>query len=235
MEKKRSVLIVEDEQCIQHFMAAVLGTNGYEAATASSGAETLEKCRIVQPEVMLLDLGLPDMDGFEVLQKIREKYRFPVVVVSARTGEEDRGRAMELGADAYVTKPFRTDELLECIDKAGKRRKKQETEALFSGKELKFGRLTIDSKHRKTILDGKELLLTEQEYRLLLALAEQAGKVVTYDCLIDRIWGKTGADHGKELRILMSGLRKRLERDPMNPDYIFAEIGVGYRFTDAIE
>ena len=232
MENKKVVLVVEDEQSICRFVSVVLETNGYLVETAGTGEEAINKCRVRQPSVLLLDLGLPDMDGVQVMKKMRERYSFPVVVVSARTGEKDKAEVLSMGADAYITKPFGTQELIDCVKRAERYSKQGKEQFLPKKTRIQTGEFTLDLEKECALVRGQDIGLTHMEFILLSALVKKSGRVLTYEFLMEEVWKDTSLEKARELRTLMAGLRKKLEENPMEPCYIFAEIGVGYRFRD---
>ena len=221
------ILIVEDEFSISNFMKTVLEGDGYivEVATCAAQARTaLEKTEF---SVLLLDLGLPDADGLDLLRELRQQHRLPVIVVSARTEEKEKVAALDSGADDYITKPFGSPELLARIRAALRRASPVQNTSAFT-----TGDLTIDyDKHRVT-LAGQPVHLTANEYRLVELLSRSAGKVLTYDRISEAMWGDAAGGNSQLLRVNMANIRRKLEQNPAEPQYIFTEIGVGYRMVE---
>lgn len=221
------ILIVEDEFSISNFMKTVLEGDGYivEVATCAAQARTaLEKTEF---SVLLLDLGLPDADGLDLLRELRQQHRLPVIVVSARTEEREKVAALDSGADDYITKPFGSPELLARIRAALRRAGPVQNTSAFT-----TGDLTIDyDKHRVT-LAGQPVHLTANEYRLVELLSRSAGKVLTYDRISEAMWGDAAGGNSQLLRVNMANIRRKLEQNPAEPQYILTEIGVGYRMRE---
>ena len=221
------ILIVEDEFSISNFMKTVLEGDGYivEVATCAAQARTaLEKTEF---SVLLLDLGLPDADGLDLLRELRQQHRLPVIVVSARTEEREKVAALDSGADDYITKPFGSPELLARIRAALRRASPVQNTSAFT-----TGDLTIDyDKHRVT-LAGQPVHLTANEYRLVELLSRSAGKVLTYDRISVAMWGDAAGGNSQLLRVNMANIRRKLEQNPAEPQYILTEIGVGYRMRE---
>jgi len=231
MEIQPQVLIIEDEASISAFISAILSANQYRALTATSGREGLALVSSHAPDVVLLDLGLPDMDGAEVLRIIRTQTATPVIIVSARGLERDKVAALDLGADDYIVKPFGTAELLARIRTALRHSPKSmgsEPQGLTS---KTIGDLCIDYHKRLVTLRGETLHLTPNEYKLLALLSVNAGKVLTHDALIREVWGLYESEN-HALRVNMANLRRKIEDNPGSPRYILTEIGVGYRMAE---
>jgi two-component system KDP operon response regulator KdpE len=221
------VLVVEDEPQVMRFLRATLPAHGYRVLEAATGAQALVEAQTRQPDVVLLDLGLPDVDGLEVTRRIREWSRVPIVVVSARGQERDKVQALDAGADDYLTKPFGTDELLARMRVALRHAARVaggDGEAVFE-----VGDLRVDLGSRLVHLRGDEVRLTRTEYRLLAALVQHAGKVLTHRQLLREVWGPGAANETHYLRVYMAQLRHKLEDDPARPRYLLTETGVGYR------
>ena len=231
MEIQPQVLIIEDEASISAFISAILSANQYRALTATSGREGLALVSSYAPDVVLLDLGLPDMDGAEVLRVIRAQTATPVIIVSARGLERDKVAALDLGADDYIVKPFGTAELLARIRTALRHSPKSmgsEPQGLSS---KTIGELCIDYQKRLVTLRGETLHLTPNEYKLLALLSINAGKVLTHDALIREVWGLY-ENETHALRVNMANLRRKIEENPGSPRYILTEMGVGYRMAE---
>ena len=233
MEVKPLVLIVEDEDTICNFMTAILNSNGYRVLKTDSGGEGLAMTASYSPDVVLLDLGLPDMDGIDVLEKLRKWTKTPVVVVSARGQEQEKVEALDLGADDYIVKPFGTSELLARI-RTALRHSPKSMGAESKGKDqFAVGDLRIDYGRRTVSLAGEKVHLTPVEYKILALLSKNAGKVLTHDYIIKEIWGPYSSD-SHTLRVNMANLRRKIEKNPGEPNYILTEVGVGYRMTEEL-
>jgi two-component system KDP operon response regulator KdpE len=224
------VLVVEDEEQILKFLRAALDSHGYRYAEARNGEEGLRQAATRSPDVVLLDLGLPDIDGLEVTRRLREWSPVPIVVLSARGRERDKVAALDLGADDYVTKPFGVGELLARVRAALRRAAAPERGADQGVVEIRG--LKMDLERRRVTRDGAEVHLTPIEYRLLALLARNAGRVMTHEQLLRQVWGPGYTEQKHYLRVYMGQLRHKLERDPARPKYLINEPGVGYRLRD---
>lgn len=224
------LLAIEDDPQIQRFLAAALHAHGHAVEIAASGAEGLRLATLHPPDVVIVDLGLPDIGGLEVIERLREWYRQPILVLSARSHESDKIAALDLGADDYLTKPFGIGELLARLRVA------QRHGAAQSGAtqqtRIDAGSLTIDLAAHRVLRDGADVHLTPIEYKLLTALARHRGKVMTHRQLLREIWGAAHVESPHYLRIYMRTLRHKIEAEPARPAYLLTEIGVGYRFAD---
>jgi two-component system KDP operon response regulator KdpE len=224
-EGRATILVVDDEPQIRRFLRASLDVHGYDVSEAATAAEGLRLATTARPDLVVLDLGLPDRDGFEVLRTIREWSRVPVFVLSVRGRENEKVKAFEMGADDYVTKPFGMAELLARVRSALRRRLREEVpEPVFT-----VGGLEVDVERRSVRVDGAEVRLSPKQYRLLQTLVAHAGKVVTHHQLLREVWGPAHVDDVQYLRIFVRKLRSRLEADPSRPRYLLTELGVGYR------
>lgn len=233
MKNKQTILIIEDENTICNFISTTLLANDYKVLKASNGKEAISSFSSYCPDVILLDLGLPDMDGLDVLKKIRSWSSVPIIIVSARDQEKEKVTALDLGADDYITKPFGTSELLARIRTAIRHNIKMETGKEFPTDFFKAKDLTIDFNKRIVTLGDKEIHLTQIEFKLVALLAGNAGKVLTYDYIIKKIWGPfSDVKDNQILRVNMANIRRKLEQNPADPQYIFTEVGVGYRMID---
>ncbi|MEG1594543.1 MAG: response regulator transcription factor [Oscillibacter sp.] len=234
MNIREKVLIVEDEKSIAHFISTILNSNGYEALLARSGAEAQSIISSHCPDLIILDLGLPDMDGLDILRDLRTWSSLPVVVVSARSHERDKVDALDLGADDYLTKPFGTDELLARVRAAIRHtRTVSGNDELAQRGTYTVGELTVDYNKHQALLSGENAHLTLSEFRIVALLDKYAGKVLTYDYLIKELWGpRAGADN-QILRVNMANIRRKIEKNPAEPQYIFTEVGVGYRMAES--
>ncbi len=213
-------------------METIVISNGYKALRAMNGLSGLSLCTSHHPELILLDLGLPDIDGMEVLQRIRGFSNIPVIVISARTQEREKVDALDKGADDYITKPFGSEELLARIRTA--LRHSMRVASILPREEQKYSRegLVIDFDKRLVTLHGQDIHLTQIEYKLVSLLARNAGKVLTYDFILKEIWGPYADTDNQILRVNMANIRRKLEKNPAEPFYIFTEIGVGYRMKE---
>ena len=229
-KKRYKILVVDDEKRIVHFIRLNLEHDGFEVLAAYNGTEALKRVREDLPDLVLLDVMLPDMDGFEVLRLIREVSDVPVIMVTAKGEEEDIVRGLELGADDYITKPFSPRELVSRIRAVLRR-----YEAVRGGMGdvvVVDDRLKIDFARRQVWVDGKPIKLRPTEYRLLYHLVKNAGWVLTYEQLLRKVWGYEYRDEHHYVRLYINYLRQKIEEDPSNPKYILTEHGVGYRFVD---
>ena len=222
------ILVVDDEPAILAAIAPLLRSRGYEVLTAMSGHAALESVPRDAPDLVILDLGLPDLDGVVVCSQIRETRNTPILVLSARGAENDKVRALDAGADDYVTKPFGTEELLARIRVALRR-----VEAPPASEPIVRGPLVIDRERFRVSIDGREVRLTPKEFELLAYLAQRPGRVVTHRAILRAIWGPQAVDQPEHLRVLVGSLRKKIEPNPSTPRYILTEPWVGYRFMDA--
>ncbi len=224
-----TVLIIEDERQIRRFVHAALETAGYRVLEADTGKQGLSEIAAHKPDMVILDLGLPDMDGIEVVRQLREWASVPIVVLSARLDEHNKVTALDLGADDYLTKPFSTGELLARLRVALRHKTAvgdEDSVGIF-----RVGELSVDRVHRRVTMDNKEIHLTPIEYRLLAVLVKNAGKVLTHQVLLKEVWGPGHQERAHYLHIYMGHLRHKLEREPARPRYLLTEIGVGYRLA----
>jgi two-component system KDP operon response regulator KdpE len=224
---KPFILILEDDPQIRRFLRATLTAEGYVYHEAVTAAEGLIQVNARRPDLILLDLGLPDRDGLEVIRRVRESSQMPIVVLSARGEENDKIAALDLGADDYVAKPFGVGELLARIRAALRR----STAVATEGAILRFGRVEIDVEKRVVKVEGEEVHLTPNEYRLLQVLIKYPGKVLTQRQLLNEVWGPHHLDQAQYLRVYIAQLRRKLEADPARPKHLQTEPGVGYRLV----
>ena len=223
------ILLVDDEPNILGTLAPLLRGRGYEVHTAMNGRAALETIDREKPDPIVLDLGLPDIDGVEVCRQIRESLNVPIVVLSARGAEGDKVRALDVGADDYVTKPFGAEELLARIRAALRR-----SDAPPPPSEpIVRGGLTIDRERFRVLRDGEEVRLTPKEFELLTFLAQHPGRVLTHRAILTAVWGANSSEQSEYLRVFVGQLRKKIEANPSRPVYILTEPWVGYRFMDA--
>jgi len=222
------VLIVDDEPAILAATLPMLRSRGYEVRTAASGQAALESVERGEPDLVILDLGLPDIDGVEVCRLLRDGRSTPIIVLSARGAEADKVRALDAGADDYVTKPFGAEELLARIRVALRR----VDPAPASAGPIVRGDLVIDRDRHAVTRGTDRIRLTPKEFELLVFLAQHPGRVLTHRAILKAIWGPHAVDQPEHLRVLLGSLRKKIERDPSRPAYIVTEPWVGYRFAD---
>jgi len=219
------VLVVDDEAAIRRFLRTGLTAQGYEVVEAETGTQAIELAAKEPPDLVILDLGLGDMDGTEALQQLRRTSLMPVVVLSVRADEKEKVRALDLGADDYVTKPFGMDELIARVRTALRHRLQQQGEMPV----FHSGDLSVDLTRRHVTLKGVEIKLSAKEFDLLQCLVKHAGKVLTHQFLLREVWGPANADDVQYLRVYIRTLRQKLEEDPTRPRYLLTETGVGYR------
>ena len=232
MYQKISVLIIEDEKSICDFIGKTLDSHEYKVTAANNGKDGLALITSSLPDLVLLDLGLPDMDGMDIIRKTREWSSLPIIVISARTQEKEKVQALDAGADDYITKPFGTFALLARIRPAIRHNNKLSDDSQNANRPYAADGLTIDFERRLVTLHGKEIHLTRVEYKIVSLLAKNSGKVMTYDTLIDQVWGPYADDNNRILRVNMANIRRKIEENPGEPKYIFTELGVGYRMLE---
>jgi len=223
MEIKQRVLIVDDEAAIRRYLHPILAAQGFIVHEASDGQETLSAVVTHRPDLIILDLGLPDMDGIVVTRRIREWSQIPIIILSVREAEQDKVAALDAGADDYLTKPFGSSELLARIRVIQRRQADQVNEPIFT-----TGNFMMDFSRRVVTVDEKEIPLTPTEYDILRLLVNYAGKVITHKKILFEVWGEGYTDM-HILRVNISNLRGKIEPDPSRPSYIHTEAGVGYR------
>lgn len=232
MNTKNYLVLIEDEKNICNFMATTLTAHGYKVSTAPTAKAGISLITSGCPDLILLDLGLPDMDGMEVIKKLRSWTPVPIIVISARTNEHEKARALDWGADDYITKPFGTVELLARIRTSLRHSSQMQDMSSNEPKPYHCKDLTIHFENHVVTLDGKAIHLTQIEYKLLTLLAKNSGKVLTYTYLMEKIWGPYTDNNNQILRVNMANIRRKLEKNPGEPNYIFTEIGVGYRMVE---
>jgi two-component system KDP operon response regulator KdpE len=223
-EPRPTILVVEDEPEIRRFLRSSLGAEGYRVVESANGERGTIDAGTHKPDLAIVDLGLPDLDGVEVIRRIRGWSPMPIVVLSARAQEASKIEALDAGADDYVTKPFGIGELFARVRAALRHASRSS-----AGEVLTFGNTTIDLQKRRASRDGAEIHLTPIEFRLLASLAKHLGMVVVHRQLLSEVWGPSHAEHTHYLRIYMKQLRDKLEADPVRPRYLLTETGVGYR------
>jgi len=226
-EEKELILLIEDEPQMRRFLRITLQSQGYRFVEAASAQEGLMHATTRNPDVVLLDLGLPDLDGLEVTKRLREWSQTPIIVISAREQEQDKVKALDAGADDYLTKPFNAGELLARIRVALRHAAKRNTdqnEPIFTLRNLR-----VDLALRQVFMDDKEVHLTPIEYKLLMVMIRHAGKVITHTQLLKEVWGPAHVNEVQYLRVYMTQLRHKLEADPARPQFLMNEPGIGYR------
>ena len=231
MNLKQEILLIEDERNICNFIMTTLRTQDYKITFAGTAASGLSLAASGCPDLILLDLGLPDMDGLDVIRNIREWSNLPIIVISARTQEQEKVDALDAGADDYITKPFGTSELMARI-RTALRRSALNNMSAFAENRYEAANLIIDYEKHIVTVDGKIIHFTQIEYKILTFLAQNAGKVITYDTLITHVWGPFADSNNRILRVNMANIRRKMEKNPADPQYIFTEIGIGYRMID---
>jgi two-component system, OmpR family, KDP operon response regulator KdpE len=221
------ILVIEDDPQIRRFLAAMLGAEGYRYYEGVAAAEGLAQASSRQPDLVLLDLGLPDRDGIEVIRSIRQWSQVPIIVISARNHEKDKIEALDAGADDYVSKPFAPGEVSARVRAALRRAatvEKSDTSHLIA-----FGNISVDVAARRVTAEGVEVHLTPNEYKLLMVLIRHSGRVLTQRHLLNEVWGPEHLEEREYLRVFMSQLRHKLEKDPAHPKHLITEPGIGYR------
>lgn len=229
---KKLILLVEDDKTIRKFISTALLTQDYDVKEAITGKEGISIAVSYSPDVVLLDLGLEDMDGIEVIKAIRQFSNIPIIVVSAREQDRDKVEVFDAGADDYLTKPFSIVELLTRVRVAFRHSQVEAQQKDDVKSTFEVDKLLIDFDKRKVIVDDVEVHLTPIEYNILSLLAKHHGKVLTHNFIIKEIWGSVIGNETKSLRVFMATLRRKIEKQPANPRYIITEVGVGYRLND---
>lgn len=228
--RNKLILVVDDEERMSRFIRLNLEHDGFQVLEANRGMQAINIIRERMPDLVLLDVMMPDLDGFEVLQLIRESYQLPVIMLTAKGEEDDKVKGLELGADDYVTKPFSPRELVSRVRAVLRRNEQSSTTG--DGVIEVDEHLNVDFSRREVWLDGTLVKLRPTEYRLLYHLVQNAGWVLTYDQILSKVWGYEYRDEPHYVRLYVNYLRQKLEKDPANPQYILTERGVGYRFVD---
>jgi two-component system KDP operon response regulator KdpE len=227
MSNAPHILVIDDERQILRAIRTILTEKQFRVTTASRGEEGLALAAANEPDLVILDLGLPDMDGVEVCQRLREWTQTPIIILSVRDSERDKVAALDMGADDYLTKPFGIEELLARVRVALRHSSRMQG---TQSKVVNAGTITIDLAFHIVKRGGEEVKLTGREYKLLAYLASNHGRVLTHQSILTHVWGPEDADHTEYLRVYMRQLRKKLELDPERPQYILTEPGIGYRF-----
>ncbi len=234
MNEKQTILIIEDERSISNFICRALGANDYKAIPAFSGKEGMSLFFSHSPDLVLLDLGLPDTDGLDVLAQLRGLPReVPVIIISARDRESEKVKALDMGADDYVVKPFGVSELLARIRSALRRSDRIKLSQGIQRDVYQIKDLTVDLAKHQVTLGDEEIHFTQNEFKIIELLAIHAGKVLTYDFILEHVWGPySGSGSNQILRVNMANIRRKLKEDPSKPRYIHTELGIGYRMLD---
>ena len=223
------VLVIEDDAPVRNLIITTLKTHDYRYLTAKNGAEAVMMASSHNPDVLFLDLGLPDMDGIDVIRQVRNWSNMPIIVISARSDDADKIEALDAGADDYLTKPFSVEELLARLRVTIRRLTLMNSDKTADRSVYTNGKLTVDYSAGIALLDGEELKLTSMEYKLLCLLAKNTGKVLTHTYITQNIWGRSWDNDIASLRVFMTTLRKKIEPEPDSPKYIQTHIGIGYR------
>ena len=229
MNHKLLLLVVEDDASVRNLITTTLKAHDYRYLTAENGSSAILEATSHNPDIILLDLGLPDIDGIEIIQKIRTWSNVPIIVISARSEDTDKIDALDAGADDYLTKPFSVEELLARLRVTQRRLAMMQSGTVKQSSVFTNGQLSIDYAAGCAYLDGEELHLTPIEYKLLCLLSKNVGKVLTHTFITQSIWGSSWENDIASLRVFMATLRKKIEKDPSSPQYIQTHIGVGYR------
>ncbi len=233
---RNKILIIEDDPGITNYLKTAVDAAGYDVIVTSDGQSAVQIIASHCPDCILLDLGLPDMDGNEIIRSVRSWTQTPIIVISARNTEEDKAEALDNGADDYITKPFGTLELLARIRTALRHtRTTAENDEIILNGSYHVGSLEIDYKKLRVLIDGKDVHLTPNEYKIVALLGKHAGRVLTYKYILRELWGPSASQDNKILRVHMASVRRKIEPDPNEPRYIFTEVGVGYRMAESEE
>lgn len=224
MDSTNRILVIDDESQIRKLLKVSLKSQGFYIEESHDGRDGINKVAIIKPDLVILDLGLPDMDGKEVIREIREWSNVPIVILTARDQEQEKIEALDNGADDYITKPFGIGELLARIRVCLRRKTEDENEHIFN-----FGGLIIDLVNRRITVDNKEIKLTPTEYEIIKVLAQNAGKVITHKQLLKKVWGNAYDNDNNYIRVYIGQIRRKIEPNPAQPCYIITESGVGYR------
>lgn len=231
MNNKAYILVVEDDKPIRNFITASLSVHGFKYIETDRGNEAIAISMSHNPDLIILDLGLPDIDGIEVIKKVREWSSIPIIVVSARENERQKVEALDKGADDYLTKPFGIGELLARVRVALRHsmgnQSQKENKDTFKVKDL-----IVDFEKRRITIKNEEIHLTPIEYKIMVLLCKYPGKVLTHNFIIHEIWGSPIGNETQSLRVFMASLRRKIEKEPAQPEYIYTEVGVGYRLVD---
>lgn len=234
MSPKRTVMVVEDDASIRSYISTILMSNGYSVVTAEDGRSALSLISSYNPDIILLDLGLPDMDGLTVLKAVRQWSEVPVIVVSAKGQEKEKVEALDAGAGDYIVKPFGTEELLARL-----RATLRYTERMMQGSMVSdiftVGDLKVDFGKRVVTVGGKSIHLTQIEFKILALLCKDAGRALTYEYICRNVWGPYSSRDNQILRVNVANIRHKIEKNPAQPEYILTEVGVGYRLVEELQ
>ena len=230
MTLRDKILVVEDEKSISGFIRSILVNEGYEVIIAATGQEAKSIVSSHCPDLILLDLGLPDFDGTEIINAVREWTQTPIIVVSARSYDRDKVDALDRGADDYITKPFSGQELLARV-RVALRHAKNSSGPVSEGR-FRAGGLCIDYDKHMVTVDGENVKLTQNEFKIVSLLSRWSGRVLTYDYILRELWGPQSCGDNQILRVNMANIRRKIEKNPADPQYIFTEVGVGYRMIE---
>jgi two-component system KDP operon response regulator KdpE len=231
MDNKPYILVVEDDRPIRNFITASLKAQGFKYIETDKGMEAIVLSMSHKPDLIILDLGLPDMDGIDVITKVREWSKIPIIIVSARENERQKIEALDKGADDYLTKPFGIGELLARI-RVSLRHSRASTNQNDNMEIFKVKGLVVEFDKRKVTINNEDIHLTPIEYKIIALLCKYAGKVLTHSFIINEIWGTAVGNETQSLRVFMASLRRKIEKNPAEPQYIYTEVGVGYRLAD---
>ena len=229
---KLQVLVVEDDTSVKNLITTTLKAHDYKYIVAENGEEAICQASTYSPDVVFLDLGLPDMDGVEVIKKIRTWSNIPIIVISARSEDSDKIEALDNGADDYLTKPFSVEELLARLRATGRRLAMMQGNAGLNASVFVNGKLKVDYAAGCVYIGEEELHLTPIEYKLLCLLAQNVGKVLTHTFIMENVWGPYADNDNKILRVNMANIRRKVEKNPAQPQYLFTEVGIGYRMKE---
>lgn len=232
---KYKILVIEDEENINNLLKALLETNGYQVISAKNCQSGKTLFASHRPDLVILDLGLPDFDGMTFLQEVRKDSLTPIIVLSARTEESDKVDALDLGANDYITKPFSSAELVARVRSTIRNARHSAKEGRFPGGRFETNGLVIDYDARRVFIDGKEIKLTQTEYNIIALLSEHSGKVMTYTSIIRAVWGFSDLNSTKKLQVNMANIRRKFGAKPGGNNYIVNELGVGYRMCERDE
>jgi two-component system KDP operon response regulator KdpE len=231
-DSKPLILVVEDDKPIRNFISISLEAQGYKCIDTSNGKTAISLVSSYNPDIIVLDLGLPDIDGIDVIARARPMTKAAIIVVSARGREREKVEALDNGADDYLTKPFSVAELLARIRVAFRHSSQGSQQGITSSPIFQVGDLKIDFQKRRVFLADNEIHLTPIEYKLLTLMAKHAGRVLTHSFILNEVWGTFSGDETQSLRVFMGNIRRKIEKHPAQPRYIMTEVGVGYRLAD---
>lgn len=233
MPLKDRVLVVEDKKTYEKLLKTALISNGYDVISAGNSMDAYAMLTSYCPDIVLLDPDLPDADGIKIIKTVRQWSDIPIIVISSRNAEKEKVRALDLGADDYVTKPFGIAELMARVRTQLRHARARIGNEVMTGMEtVRIGNLTVDMDKHCVFVDGVDAKLTENEFRIVSVLCRHAGKVISYDSIMKEVWGPGAGESTRILRVNMTNIRKKIEKDPSHPEYIFTQRGVGYRMLE---